>query len=128
MDASMTSLMDGFLRQILYVVIVTPTRAVDLEFSRLFAQQLPTHWEWLQDLERQGKLFAAGPFVTTDKGYPGDGLLIFRASSLEEAVALAEADPVVRSGLRSATVRPWELNEGGFTLSVSYSSSRFELR
>lgn len=117
------------LRQVLYVAISTPVREVDADFTRVLIDQLPDHWSWLQDLERRGSLFAAGPFIDpTTKAYAGDGLLIFRASCLSDAVALAEADPINRAGLRTAQVRPWELNEGGFTLAVSYSDSMFEIR
>jgi len=128
MSDAVQSRLDGFLRQRLYVAIVRPTREVDAEFAQLLGEQLPGHWEWLLELEQQGKVFAAGPFLGDDgESYPGEGMLIFRASSLEEAREMAAGDPIIRVGLRTAEVRQWELNEGGFTVSVRYSNSRFEL-
>jgi uncharacterized protein YciI len=129
MNESVLETKSKLLQQLMYVAIATPVREVDDEYSRLFAEHLPAHWEWLTEVEERGHLFASGPFVASDgNSYPGDGLLIFRADSLAEATAIAEADPIHQAGLRTLEIRPWEMNEGGFTLSVRYSDSRFELR
>jgi hypothetical protein len=68
----------------------------------LNAQTRPAHLEYLDKLYKEGKVVMAGPF-TDKKG----GMVIYRADSLEEAKALAEADPVVASGARTLELREW---------------------
>jgi uncharacterized protein len=51
-----------------------------------------------------GKAVVAGPFGDdTDLG----GILVLRASSVEEAKAWADADPAVKAGLYVAEMHPW---------------------
>jgi hypothetical protein len=42
----------------------------------------------------------------------GDGLLIFRAETEEEARALAASDPIHKGGFRTFELLQWELHEG----------------
>ncbi|MDR7317961.1 YciI family protein [Brevibacillus nitrificans] len=70
--------------------------------QELNAKVRPAHLEYLNDLYKQDKVFMAGPF--TDKE---GGLVIYKASSLEEARKLAEADPVVAEGARTLELREW---------------------
>jgi len=52
----------------------------------------------------------------------GVGLIIYRAASLEDARALAEADPMHKSGARSFVLRRWMINEGSLHVSVGLST------
>jgi hypothetical protein len=52
----------------------------------------------------------------------GMGLIIYRADSLGAARALAEGDPMHRSGARTYTLRRWMINEGSINLSVGLST------
>ena len=63
----------------------------------------PTHREYLADLCRRGQLAAAGPF--TD----GTGaLIVYEASSPEEAERLLQADPFHQNGIfLKYVLRPW---------------------
>ena len=67
------------------------------------------HLAHIRSLMQSGKLGAAGPF--TDDGELR-GLLIFRAASLDEARALAEADPLVKSGRLVVEFHPWMAADG----------------
>jgi len=67
------------------------------------------HLAHIRSLMQSGKLGAAGPF--TDDGELR-GLLIFRAASLDEARALAEADPLVKSGRFVVEFHPWMAADG----------------
>ena len=58
----------------------------------------------------------------------GGGLIVYRAGSLDEARALAEADPMHRDGKRSFTLRRWLINEGSLTVSLALSSQTLALR
>ena len=52
----------------------------------------------------------------------GMGLIIYRAESLNAARALAEGDPMHKSGARSFVLRRWMINEGSITLSANLST------
>ncbi|QIE42511.1 YciI family protein [Meridianimarinicoccus aquatilis] len=89
---------------------------------------LPDHLAYQADLERAGKLALAGPLSTPDgENIEGMGLIIYRADSLEAARALAEADPMHKTGARSFTLRRWLVNEGSLTLSVGLSTKSVSL-
>ena len=84
---------------------------------------LPDHLAYQAELERTGQLAFAGPMSDeTGDHNQGMGLIIYRAASLEEARALAEADPMHKSGARTFVLRRWMINEGSFTLSVGLST------
>jgi hypothetical protein len=85
------------------------------------------HFEYLAKLEEDGKIFAAGPLHSEKDEVTGNSLIAVRADSIEEARALAEADPYFQSGFRSFTVRPWKINEGGFDLKIRFAAGIFEL-
>ena len=74
-------------------------------------------------------MFGAGPFWTDDEqSWEGDGMVIIRAGSLDEARKIAESDPMHQCGARSFTVRPWLLNEGTVTIKVRYSNGSREIQ
>ena len=50
-------------------------------------------------------------------------MIIVRAASLDEARAIADADPMHSSGVRRYRIRPWLLNEGSYTVTVRYSEN-----
>jgi uncharacterized protein YciI len=58
----------------------------------------PDHVAYLNDLNARGILKIAGPFLDAD-GKPTGSLVIVKADTLEEARALAEADPYAKAGL-----------------------------
>jgi uncharacterized protein YciI len=59
------------------------------------------HVEHIRCLDDAGKLVLAGPF----SGEPAGGLIILRAGSEAEALAIAGMDPFVAQGFESCTVR-----------------------
>ena len=72
----------------------------DPELNR---QHRPAHLEYLAGLKAQGRVWVSGPF---EQGL--GGMVIYDVPSLEEARALAEADPLVRTGARALTLYAWE--------------------
>ena len=73
-------------------------------------------------------LFAAGPFADDEEqAWEGEGMVILRANTLEEARSMAENDPMHKSGARTFRLRPWMLNEGSITLKVTYSNGKREV-
>ncbi len=66
----------------------------------------PAHLEFLKAMG--DRLKAAGPFLDDDGEMTGS-LLIFEASSRDEALAVAEEDPYARAGLfETVEIRPWK--------------------
>jgi len=107
----------GVLAKPLYVILTTPTAGIDALHI-----QLPAHLAYQKDLEARGVTFAAGPFADdSETDWSGEGMIIVRAENLAAAIAIAQADPMHQSGVRSFRVRPWLLNEGSYTVTVRYS-------
>ncbi|MBO6892565.1 MAG: hypothetical protein JJ866_11545 [Roseibium sp.] len=88
---------------------------------------LPDHLAYQARLEAEGKLVFAGP-VSDSSGeeMTGEGMIIYRAASLEDARALAAADPMHKNGVRTFTIRRWLVNEGSFTLSIGLSGKTID--
>ena len=108
----------GALALELYVVHSTPAKAPeDVKAA------LPDHLAYQAELERAGKLALAGPMSDeTGEHMQGMGPIIYRAESLNAARALAEGDPMHKSGARSFVLRRWMINEGSITLSANLST------
>jgi uncharacterized protein YciI len=107
----------------LFAVISTPTTGVGPVFANL-----DPHLAYQAKLEADGVMFAAGPLSATDgSAWAGMGIFFYRADSLADAIALAEQDPMHKSGARTFEVRTWLLNEGTFSVRFSYSTSKFNL-
>jgi Uncharacterized protein conserved in bacteria len=64
----------------------------------------PQHLEYLETLEREGKILARGPFADGS-----GGLVLYLAESLEEARQLAEGDPYVVHGARGLALHEWNV-------------------
>lgn len=93
------------------------------------AAHLPEHLEYQLELERSGVMFAAGPLFDEDgaKGPPKSGMIIVRASSMEQAREIADADPMHKAGVRTYTLRKWIINEGSLEVSLKFSGKNLEL-
>ncbi len=108
----------GSLALELYVAQSTPTGGPEDVKANL-----PDHLAYQAQLERDGKLAFAGPMSDESGEFmQGVGLIIYRAGSLAEAKALAEADPMHKSGARDFVLRRWLINEGSLSLSVGLST------
>ncbi len=113
----------GALALELYVVESTP--AVDP--TKLQAV-LSEHLSYQRTMEAEGRLFLAGP-LSDDSGdqMQGNGLIIYRASSMDEARSIAEADPMHAKGARTFRLRKWLVNEGSPSFSTALSDQRIKL-
>lgn len=105
----------AMLRQELFVVTTTPARSPQIQ------AMLPEHLDYQVQLEREGKLFGAGPLFQQNSDVPYAGMIILRAATIDEARAIANADPFHKAGLRSYTINKWLLNEGSMTVTVRCS-------
>ncbi|MEO0831055.1 MAG: YciI family protein, partial [Pseudomonadota bacterium] len=104
----------GALALELYVALSKPAK----EPERV-KNVLPEHLAYIAKLETEGVLAFAGPMSDeTGENMEGMGMIVLRAESMEQARALAAADPMHESGARSFVLRRWLINEGSVTLSV----------
>lgn len=115
----------GFLNMELYVY---ETRVADA--PELVVENLDAHLDYQVMLQEQGIMFGAGPLQ--EEGAPSfppvAGMIIVRASSFDEARAIADADPMHSSGARTYTLRKWTLNEGSLDVTLKLSGQEFELQ
>ena len=89
---------------------------------------LPDHLAYQQAMEDAGHLVFAGPMSDeTGEEMQGMGMIVYRAKSFEEARALAENDPMHKTGARSYTLRKWMINEGQLTVNVALSAQAAKL-
>ncbi len=111
----------GMLQRQLYAIFTTPNDGLGPVFA-----VIEEHLKFQVQLERDGILYAAGPMWTDDEqSWEGEGLVIVKAASRAEAVAIAERDPMHKSGARSFRVRPWLINEGTVTITLNNSNQTF---
>lgn len=103
------------LRKELWVITTRPARGPGTR------ELLPEHLDYQIRLEREGKLFGAGPIYAEDAEVPEGGMIVLRAKDLAEARALADADPMHKHGARTYSVQKWLLNEGALTMTVRFS-------
>ena len=107
-----------FLGKEMYLVVTRPVRSPEI------AARLADHLAHQVELERRGVLFAAGPLYPRGSQTPEAGMFVLRASSFEEAEAIANEDPLHKAGLRTYTLQKWRVNEGRITVTVNYSDQR----
>jgi hypothetical protein len=113
----------GMLQKQLYVVFSKPTGSLERVL-----ENVPEHLVHQCRIEREGILFAAGPQMTDDeKHWEGDGMFVYRASSIEHARQIAATDPMHQSGARSFTVHPWLVNEGRLNIQIDFSTGKMTL-
>jgi catechol 2,3-dioxygenase len=83
------------------------------------------HLQYALELEKEGKLFAAGPFVDDEGAMIGDGLFIIRADSKAQAEDILAKDPIHVGNFRKCTVYGWALHEGQINVAVQLSDKTY---
>ncbi|MCO4838380.1 MAG: hypothetical protein KC426_09865 [Oceanospirillaceae bacterium] len=113
----------GSLALELFVCISTPaTTPEDLQAN------LPAHLAYQKTQEIAGTLAFAGPMSDpTGKLMLGTGMIVYRASSMDEAKSIADADPMHKTGTRTYVLRKWLINEGSMMLNVGLSTNKVDL-
>jgi len=114
----------GMLQRRLFAIFTTPTDGLGPVFANI-----EEHLQFQVQLEKDGILYAAGPMWTDDEeSWEGEGLVVIKAASRSEAIAIAERDPMHKAGARSFRVRPWLINEGSVTITLNNSSQTFTVK
>ena len=108
----------GALALELFAVRSTPNGNMEL-----LKEILPEHLVYQKQLEEQGHLVLAGP-LSDESGVQMQavGMIIYRASNLEQAKKLADNDPMHKKGARTYEIRKWLINEGSLSFKLSLSS------
>lgn len=89
-----------------YVLAILKTGPKDAEIQDEARKTLfRGHFDNMNRLAKEGKLAVAGPFSDPEKKYRG--LFILAVSTVEEAKALAETDPVMKAGVLIVEYIPW---------------------
>ena len=89
-----------------YVLAILKTGPKDAEVQGEARKAIfKGHFDNMSRLAKEGKLAVAGPFADPEKKYRG--LFIFAVPTVEEARALAETDPTVKSGVLIVEYVPW---------------------
>jgi uncharacterized protein len=114
-------LTNKFLGKEMYLVVTRPVRSPEID------ERLADHLAHQVELERRGIMFAAGPLYSRDSNVPEAGMFVLRASSFEEAEAIAKGDPLHAAGLRTFTLHKWRVNEGSITVKINYSDQTCEI-
>jgi len=110
-ELKIAELTKGMLRLKLFVIF-SYGKGLDLK------PYLAEHLSYMIALEREGKLFASGPF---GDGTRGDGMTIVRAADAEEARALALRDPFVINGIRTFKIERRTVMEGSLGVTLNFS-------
>ncbi len=93
--------------QFLYVLQVTRPEMLTGIPTAEEILAIDEHFAYLQKLQAEGTLILAGRTQTT---HPGTmGLAIFNATSMEEALSIKNADPVIVRGVMTAEVYPYQI-------------------
>jgi uncharacterized protein YciI len=87
----------------------------------------PDHLRYMNGLENDGLLWGSGPFIVPGV-VVGDGLTIFNVSDEAEVHRLMAEEPLTKLGMRTYTIRKWELREGQISISLHLSQSKVALR
>lgn len=87
-----------------YVLVLLKTGPAKIEDKAEVNKLFGGHMANIGQLAKEGKLAIAGPF-TKDPAYRG--LFILAVSTIDEAKALTETDPAVKSGLLAADYHMW---------------------
>lgn len=121
--AAVTDASAAMLQKQLYAIFTSPVSGISPVL-----ENMEDHLAFQVGLEHEGIMVAAGPMWTDDEqSWEGDGLVVVRAGSREEAIAIAERDPMHQRGARSFRVRPWMINEGTMTVRLDFSTGKFTL-
>jgi len=89
-----------------YVLAILKTGPKDAEITGDERKKMfEGHFANINRLATEGKLAIAGPFGKNEKTFRG--LYIFNVKTVEEAQALVNTDPVIKSGMMIAELVPW---------------------
>jgi uncharacterized protein YciI len=84
--------------------VLTHAPGPSWDHAKGFREQpgVEAHLGYMSGYADKGRIVMGGPFLDNS-----GGMMIFDVATLDGARAIAEADPTVKSGLLTVTVKPW---------------------
>lgn len=70
------------------------------------------HHRFIDQLDDQGILVAHGALRDETGARSGSGLIVFRAATRAQALAIAAREPYVAHGVRTLDLMPWQMQRG----------------
>lgn len=96
----------GNLAALFYLIHTKPAGPLESIFAHL-----EEHLRYHERLTDEGKVYRAGPLWAADGvHWAGEGMILVRVGSYEEARKIAEEDILHSSGARTYTITPWLIN------------------
>jgi uncharacterized protein YciI len=89
----------------MYVLVILKTGPAKVTDKATLDSIFKGHMQNINRLASLGKLIVAGPLEKNEQGYRG--IFIFNVKTLEEAKALVDTDPAVKSKVLSADLFNW---------------------
>jgi uncharacterized protein len=89
----------------MYVLVILKTGTANITDKKILDSLFSGHMKNINRLASLGKLIVAGPLEKNNLAYRG--IFIFNVKTLEEAKALVETDPVIKSKLLAAELFNW---------------------
>lgn len=93
------------MRQFVLCILKTGPKDAEITDKKTRDEIFAGHMANINRLADDGKLALAGPFGKNNRTYRG--LFIFAVTTIDEAQALVETDPVIKSGMMIAELTPW---------------------
>lgn len=88
---------------------------------------LPSHLDFMVDLEKRGLLFLSGPLTARDGKFGAFGLTVLNVSTIAQAESIWADEPFNKTGQRDAEYFVWRLMEGRLMLTLDLSDRGFDL-
>lgn len=88
---------------------------------------LPTHLDFMVELEKEGLLLLSGPLTTEDGKFGHFGLTVLNVATIAEARAIWADEPFYHAGQRDADFFIWRLMEGRLNVSLDLSDRSFRM-
>lgn len=95
------------MNQYIYVLKPVPRLQKVENWTSMEEETTNRHFSYLKHLKQDGKLILAGKTDGLDE--LTFGIVVFEASSFEEALSIMEEDPGVKEGIMTATLFPYHV-------------------
>ena len=88
-----------------YVLVILKTGSNKTAGKSFIDSCFAGHMQNIQKMEKDGKLFVAGPIAKNDRSYRG--IFILNVANFEEAIKLMESDPAIREKILEIELFKW---------------------
>lgn len=109
-----------------YILVILKTGKAKIENKDTLNTLFKGHMTNIQRMVKEGLLYVAGPFGQNELTYRG--LFILNVKTKEEAQALCDTDPAIKSGVFDVDLIPWYGSAAlGEYIKVSEKVAKFKM-